>query len=287
MKPRWTIFLLLAPAVTVIVVLFAGGLLSAIGQSLGYLPVAGLTDVSFQAYRELVAQPGFLRSVGLTVFVSVAATLFTVVLAVVTALALRRGLRGGSFIRVLYQLPLTVPHLVIAVAVLMLASQSGLFSRLLHGVGIIAEQSAFPVVVHDNWGVGIILVYVWKQIPFIGLIALAVLQSIGEDYEELARTLGANAWQRFYHVLLPLIIPGIIPASIIIFAFAFGAFEVPLLLGKSFPSMMSVLAYRLYTDVDLAARPQAMATSVFIAIFVLVLVIPYRRLVESRSRGAA
>lgn len=275
-------YLLLAPALVVILVIFAGGLGMAVAQSLGYFPAAGLTEVSFEAYGELVSRPGFLRSVGLTLFVSVVSTLLTLLFAVVTALALRRY-RNAALIRTLYQIPITVPHLVIAVAMLMLISQSGLLSRLLYAAGIIEEQAGFPVLTQDRYGVGIILAYVWKQIPFVGLIALAVLQSIGEDYEELARTLGANRFQTVRHVLLPLILPGLVPASIIIFAFVFGAFEVPLLLGRSYPSMLSVLAYRLYTDVDLSVRPEAMATSVFIAIFVLAIVVPYRRMAEQQG----
>ena len=148
-------------------------------------------------------------------------------------------------------------------------------------LGLISEQADFPILVHDDWGVGIILVYLWKQVPFIGLIALAVLQSIGEDYEELARSLGATGWQRFRHVLFPLMLPGLIPGSIVIFAFVFGSFEVPYLMGESFPTMLSVLSYRLYIDTDLALRPQAMAVSVIIALVVLLMVGIYQRLTQS------
>ena len=128
--------------------------------------------------------------------------------------------------------------------------------------------------------VGVILVYLWKQIPFIGLIVLAVLQSIGNNYEELSRSLGANRWQAFRYVLLPLIIPGILPASIICFAYAFGSYEVPYLLGKTFPTMLSVLSYRFYVDVDLDARPEAMAISIFIAVFVTILVVFYHKFIR-------
>ena len=122
---------------------------------------------------------------------------------------------------------------------------------------------------------------------FSGLIALAVLQSIGNDYEEQARTLGADSWQSFRYVLLPLITPGIVPGSIIIFAYTFSSFEVPYLLGKSFPAMLSVLSYRLYINVDLDARPLAMAMSILIALFVLILVLVYRRLSLRFLRRAA
>lgn len=284
-RERSTIPLLL-PALLVLLLLFVGGLVFGLFQSLGYLPAAGLRDFSFSAYRSLFQSRGFLRSLVFTLSVSLISTAGSVVIAVATALLLRHRLRGRRVLLFAYQLPLTVPYLVAAVGIMTLVSQSGLLARLAYHIGLIAEPAAFPPLLYDDLGIGIILVYLWKQIPFIGLVALAVLQSVGEDYEEQARTLGATGAQAVRHVLLPLVLPGVVPASIIIFAFTFGAFEVPLLLGKRFPSMLSVLAYRQYVDVDLSSRPQAIATTIFIAVIVLVLVAIYRRLAEGqRDRG--
>jgi putative spermidine/putrescine transport system permease protein len=277
-------FLLLLPALIVLAVLFIGGLALGLVQSLGYLPAAGLTEVSLSAYAELFRSPGFIRSLGLTLFVSVAATFASVVLAIATALLLRRSLPGRAVVTFAYQLPLTVPYLVAAIGMITLVSQTGVFARIAFALGWLENPADFPALLYDEWGVGIILVYVWKQIPFVGLVALAILQSIGEDYEEQARTLGASRGQAVRHVLLPVIIPGLVPASIIIFAFTFGAFEVPLLLGTRFPSMLSVLAYRLYVDVDFTRRPPAMATTILIAMLVLLLVSLYQRL-GLRNRG--
>ncbi len=272
------IVLLLSPAVLVLILLFAGGVTMGLLQSLGYLPAAGFEEFSPRAYIEVFRSPGFLHSFGLTLWVSLVSTIVTIMLAVLTALVLRHSFRGRGLLTFIYQFPLTVPHIVVAAGMLTLVSQSGLLSRIAFNLGLISEQAEFPILVHDDWGVGIILVYLWKQVPFIGLIALAVLQSIGEDYEELARSLGASSWQRFRHVLLPLMLPGLIPGSIIIFAFVFGSFEVPYLMGESFPTMLSVLSYRLYIDTDLSLRPQAMAVSVTIAVMVLVLVGIYQKL---------
>lgn len=276
-RRRRDILLLLSPAVIVITILFAGGVAMGVFQSLGYLPAAGFESFSFAAYGEVFLSRGFLRSLLLTLWVSLLTTLLTIVFAVLTALVLRRTIRGRGFLAVIYQFPLTVPHIVVAAGMITLVSQSGLIARIAFHLGLIAEPAQFPVLVHDKFGIGIMLVYLWKQIPFIGLIALALLQSIGEDYEEIARSLGARGWQRIRHVLLPLMLPGIVPGSVIIFAFVFGSFEVPYLLGRSFPTMLSVLSYRLYIDTDLSYRPQAMAVSVVIAIFVLLLVAIYQR----------
>ena len=70
----------------------------------------------------------------------------------------------------------------------------------------------------------------------------------------------------------------------IVFAFTFGAYEVPLLLGASHPQALPVLAWRTYADVDLAARPQAMAMAVIIALLSAVMIGALLHLARRRMR---
>jgi len=272
-----------APAATIVGVLLLGGILVSALEALGLLHSISGNQLTFQHFGLVLTAPGFAESLLLTVLVSLISTALTVVFAVMSAFALRRMRRVQRLVTYLYQLPLTLPHLVIAAAGIMLLSQSGLIARLVTSFGIIGQPSEFPPLTNDRFGIGIIIVYVWKQVPFVGLFALTMLQTVGKDYEAVARTLGARPRQAIRFVLLPLIGPGLIPASIIIFAFVFGAFEVPLLLGTRYPSMLSVLAYRLHTDVDLAMRPQSMALSLLIALFAFALVAVYRYLTRVRE----
>lgn len=272
----------LLPAVIVVLSLLGGSLLFAGLESLGW--GLGTGQLSMAHYAAVLSQPGFAQSLALSVFVATVSTVLTVALAVVTALALRRVVRGRRLLLSIYELPLTLPHLVIAVAFVSLLSQSGLVARVSAAAGLIQGPGDFPALINDRAGIGIILLYTWKQVPFIGVFALSVLRSVGEDYEAVARTLGARPPQVVRHILVPLLLPAIVPGSIIIFAFSFGAFEVPLLLGSRYPSMLSVLAYRLYSDVDLMMRPRAMAMSLFIAVVSLVLIVTYRMLL---TRGGS
>lgn len=269
--------LLLLPALAVIILLFGGGLAMALAQSLGYFPAIGQTELSLDAYRRVLGDPAFGRSLGLSLWIAVASSLISIVLAVGGALALRRPLRGQKVAAFIFQLPIPIPHLVGAIGVLFLLGQSGLLARLAYGAGLIQTPAEFPILIYDRYGVGIILTYVWKSAPFIAIVLLAILRNLGDEYEEAARTLGAGRWQRFRYVTLPFLMPGILSSSILVFAFTFGAFEVPLLLGQRFPSMLPVLAYRYYTDVDLNSRAEAMAMSVIIAIIIMVVVFVYMR----------
>jgi putative spermidine/putrescine transport system permease protein len=148
------------------------------------------------------------------------------------------------------------------------------------------SPSDFPILVRDRLGIGIILSYVWKEVPFIGVIVLAVLQSLSRDYEDIARNLGANGWQRFVYVILPLIAPALLSTSTIVFAFTFGAYEVPGILGVRYPRTLPVLSLRFFTDADLNARAEAMALSLIITTIVMVLVAAYMWLTRRDTEGS-
>jgi putative spermidine/putrescine transport system permease protein len=286
LRDKLRIPLLLAPALTVVIVLFFGGLSLALMQSFNYMPVLGKNDFSFQAYVNVFQDPRFLSGLALTFWIGTATMILSMTLAVICALVLRQAIRGrraGSF---LFQLNIPIPHIVGAVAMTFLLSQSGLLSRCTFSLGITEGTSDFPALIYDKYGIAAIAEFLWKAVPFTGIIVLAVLQSLGDDYENLARTLGANRWQRFRYVILPFIMPGLMQASIIIFAFAFGNFEIPWLLGARYPTALPVLAYEYYTDVDLGRRTEAMAISMVIALLITVLVWIYMRISEKYVRSA-
>ena len=285
MTDRTRIFILLAPALLIIGVLFFGGLLIGIMRSLNYMPVIGLTQPNFDAYISIFSSREFYLSFLLTFHISFTSTVLSSILAIGAALLLRRQFLGRAIVNFLFQLNLTVPHLVGAIGILYLFSQSGSFARLAAEWGMIARPGDFPALVFDPYAIGIILQYVWKEVPFIGVIVLANMQAIGEDYESVARSLGASRWQSFRYVLLPMIFPGVLSASVIVFAFTFGAYEIPALLGANYPAALPVLAYRKYTDVDLAARPEAMAMAIVIALLSAVMLYLYLRYTRRQIRG--
>ncbi|MDA3955471.1 ABC transporter permease [Oceanispirochaeta sp.] len=273
-------YILLAPALIILIFLFFGGFILGTLQSLNYFPLIGLDSPSLDAYEKVLHNEELLPGIILTFFVSFTATVLTVVLGVMTALALRGRFRGRKGLLFFYQFPVTVPHIIIALGTVLFLSQSGTLSRFVYLLGGIRDSSEFPALVNDRWGWGIILVYLWKQIPFIGIIVLSVLQSLGDDYEELAVSLGARRFQVFRHVLIPLILPGVLPGSIICFAYTFGSYEVPYLLGRPYPSMLSVLVYRYFSNPDLGQRSPAMALSILMTVFLLIFVLVYKGLIN-------
>ena len=278
---------MLTPALAVVTVLFMGGLALGFLQSLNYMPLIGKTDLNLDAYVEILNDRVFWESLRLSLYIAFVSTAISIVLAVATALLIFHTQRGRRVTTFIYQFNLPIPHIVGAVAMLFLLAQGGLLSRITFALGLTDAPADFPGLTNDRGAVGIIAEYVWKETVFIGVVVLAALARGVAEYEDLARTLGAGRWKRFWHVILPLITPAIVSTSVIVFAFGFGAFEVPFLLGQPYPAALPVLAYRAYTDVDLNARSEAMAISVVIAVITAVAVFIYtwlsRRYVRSES----
>lgn len=254
-------WLSLAPALCAIAVLFGGGLVLGLLGSFG----AGRSGWSFDPWMAVLSEGRVWRSLGLSLWIAGASTLLSCALGLGAALLLRRRFAGQGIARLLFQVNLTVPHAVGALGILWLLSQSGFLARLAAGGGLIDVPAEFPPLTQDRFAIGIIAHYVWKEVPFIGLILLANMQSLGDDPESAARSLGAGPFAAMRLVLLPLLTPALVRAGAIVFAFAFGAWEVPVLLGQSAPAALPVLAWQRFTDADLASRPEAMVLAMLIA----------------------
>ena len=269
----WRPYLALLPAVLLLGVLFAGGLSFALVES-----VYPNGRFSLEHYRGLLMEPELRESIVYTLLLSSVATAVSTCLGLLAALALRRYARGNRLLNTLVQVPLAVPHLAMAVLVLDVLGQSGLIARVLHLAGLIGQPAEFPELLHDRYGIGILVTYILKETPFIALVALAALRRSVTDFEALAATLGASAWQRFRHVTLPLLAPSLISAALMVFAFVFGSFEVGFLLGRTYPPMLGVLVQRRYMSTELADRPDAIAAGVLMSIVSAVFVFAYLRL---------
>lgn len=270
-NPSWQAYLLILPAISIIGLLFGGGLILAFLQSIGLMGLTS-TGLSLTAYQQALASRAFWQSLGLSLYIAITATVLSSVLSIGLAMLLQKAGRWASFA---CQLTLPIPHLVGIAGILLLLSPSGLLSRILFSLGWIQSDQGFPLLVNDAANVGVLAHFLWKEIPFMTLILLAVLRGIRPEYGMQARALGANPWQCFWHVTLPLLKPGVVSASLLVFGFIFGSFEVPFLLGSTVPKALPVLVYQAFADVDLAQRPVAIALGLILSVVSMGLIALY------------
>lgn len=277
---------LILPTLIVLTLLFFGGFLFGILQSFGYFSVIDNASqkISLDAYRVAFSSDVVRSGIILTFRVALLATILSTIIALAISLMISRTKRFQSVLIAITQFNIPIPHVVAATGILLTFSQSGIISRIVHKLGFIDSSSEFPIITNDPFGYAIILSYLWKEIPFLCVLILSALRGPVTQLDETARTLGANYLYRLRKITLPYIFPSILSGTIIVFAFSFGSYEVPFILGEPYPSTVSVVAYQFYTNRDLAYRPVAMALATITSVVIGVLVYFYMKITQQESR---
>ena len=142
-----------------------------------------------------------------TIFYTVVATAIKFPLGLYLAMLLNRRLPFKSVLRAIVLLPFVVPTVLSAVAFWWIYdSQFSIISWALVKLGIIHTYIDF---LGDPWNArwSVIAANVWRGVPFVAITLLAGLQTIPPSLHEAAMLDGATAWQRFWHVTLPLLMP--------------------------------------------------------------------------------
>lgn len=272
-------YVLLVPQI-LLALLFVIGLLTGIIQSLGVIPAFGLKEPTLMYYKEVLLRPDMLESVIYSLKIAFVSAGLAAILGVLIcgALVMEKKTRGLSM-RIV-QLPIIVPHVVVALFVMNIFSQNGMLARIAYWLGFIEEQQQFPMLIYNPNGAGVIMAYLWKEIPFIIYFVIALMANINEKLGEAAINLGAGKWKAFVKVTLPLCRNAIISGFLIIFVFALGAYELPLILGATKPKALPILAYQQYIHPDLRHRPYAMAMNGIIMIISLISALIYFRMMQ-------
>ncbi|MEG2786238.1 MAG: ABC transporter permease subunit [Romboutsia sp.] len=267
-------YILIAPAIVLLIFIIGTGFMTCICQSLGYFPQIGLKDITFNYYKEILSDKQFIQSLIISFKTSLVSSIIAVIIGVILAYLMSKS----KFTKIRYfllNLPIIVPHIVVILLAFTIFSKTGILARILYHLNIIKDSNEFINLVNDKNGIGIIIVYIYKGIPFIALTVYNILQRIDDKLEEVAENLGANKYQVFRFVILPKIMPSVISSFIIIFAFSFGSFEVPYLIGATNPKALPVNAYINYISLDLRQRPIAMAMNTILISISFILLILY------------
>jgi len=243
--------------------------------ALGYaalysLGLVGLLSDGFTLsnWAELLAGE-FGRSIAFSTYVALASIVGALGVALGLLLAARPTLQQPAAYRLLF-LPLTLPPIVAAFVVYQLLSGGGVVSRVAWHLGLVDGPGAFPALVQDPYGLGIILTHTVLVFPFLLLVLLNLWQN--ENLGALSRvaaSLGAERREVILQVQLPLLLQGIFPLAALYFVFFLGAYDIPLVLGASSPRMMSVLVLEKLQRYNLADIPVAYAMATWYALLCL------------------
>ena len=204
---RWAVVaLFLGPSLVPLLLFTLGPMAASIGLSfLKWDLLRPPKLVGFANFSNVVVDPDFQAAVGHTLFFIVGYLPLVYIGGLLLALALNQRVRGLSFFRAAYFLPVVTSWVVVALMwKWLLNPDSGMVNFALGLVGIKGPGWWTD----PGWAMpSIILASAWKDLGFVMVILLAGLQSIPEDYYEAASVGGAGRWARFRRITLPLLTP--------------------------------------------------------------------------------
>ncbi len=213
---------LLAPSVAYLLAMFVFPF--AYGVLLSLRPKGG--GVSLANYVAFFLDPWQARTIWVTASIAVPNTLLTVLLALIVAYAMRRGIWLERTITTMLVLPIALGTVLVAEGINGFYGPKGWLNQALLSLGL-----AEPTRLTHNY-TGVMLALFVQHFPFCFLMLLGYISGIDPALEASARVLGAGPWAVFRRVMWPLIAPGVAIAGALVFVMNFGVFPSAVLVGQ-------------------------------------------------------
>jgi multiple sugar transport system permease protein len=270
-------YLLLAPSVLFMLLLFGWPLVIGVAQAFG-----GFGAFTTANWQRMSNDPRFWLAVRNTLLLVVVLIPLQFTLALAMALLLREKLRLAGVYFYLWAVPLAVSDLAAGLVWLSIFANNGYLNSVLSWFG------ADPVewLSYQSPGTMFLTVVVaelWRATSLVLIIIVAGMQLIPRDYDEAAQVFGATFWQRLRHVTLPLLKPSLQVALILRTILALEAFAVAqALTGRNFPLLVGE-TYEWYHN--LADPGVASAVALVVLAVSIVTAAAYLRLLRQPGTG--
>jgi multiple sugar transport system permease protein len=275
-------YLLLLPASVLLLVFVAYPLVYGIWLSFTDMLIGVPGNfIGLANYAELLRDSTFHQTVRNSFVYTAVTTVFKLTGGLIMAVILNTAFRGRRLVRAMLLLPWIVPTVLSTLAWLwMFDSTFSVFNWLLRQVGITG-----PIWLGDGYWpmISLMLVNIWRGMPFFGVSFLAGMQSISQEYYEAATIDGASAWHKFWQITMPLLQPVIAVVLLLSIILTLADFQLIYVLTRGGPAnsthVFSTYAFQLAvpgTQLGLGA-----AVSVFM--FPILAVIVFFTLVAVRK----
>jgi spermidine/putrescine transport system permease protein len=231
-------------------------------------PLQGFTT---QWYGKFFSNPALLEALRRSVIVATASSLIALALGVMAAFALiRRRFRGKPAASALFFSPLVIPYLVFGISLLLLFT---LVDKILKATAGIY----FGLGLH-----AVVIGHVVVTLPYVILVIMPLLERLNISLEEAAHDLGADTWQTFRRVTLPLLAPALFSAFLIAFTLSFDEFAIASFLVGTEPTWPVYLFGQLRVPSQLPTLIAVSSVILFTSLAIVLLAEIVRRMVERR-----
>ena len=247
-----------------------------LGYTLAYLsllvliPLAAVflktAELTFAEFWNVVTAPRVVASYKLSFGMSLLAAAINAVFGLMLAWALvRYSFPGKKLIDALVDLPFALPTAVAGIALTALYAKNGWIGQFLEPLGI---QVAFKPL-------GVLVALVFIGLPFVVRTVQPILEDLDTELEEAATSLGAQRWQAFRHVILPIVFPALLTGFALAFARAVGEYGSVIFIAGNMPMVSEITPLMIITKLEQYdyTGATAIATVMLILSFALLLLI--------------
>jgi multiple sugar transport system permease protein len=287
---RWLAAVLLLPTLVLLGLFiaypFVRGILLSVSNSRVGVPgeYVGLENLS-----RLMSDPIFHAVVWNTCWYTLVTTIFKLALGLWLALLLNRSFKFKAFTRAFILLPFIIPTVLSTFAwKWMFDPTFSVLNWMLYQVGVIGKSGGLNWLGDQHLAMwSIIIVNIWRGVPFFAISLLAGLQTISPDLNEAAAIDGAKPWQRFIHITWPLLLP--VTMVVVLFSViqTFADFQIVYVMTGGGPAnathLFATYAYQLGVGTGLLSQGAAVSLAMFpILLLIVILQLLYIRRVETR-----
>lgn len=203
----------------------------------GWGPARGMyPSWTLASYVKFFSESYFYNTLFYTLRLALAVTISGLVLGYPVAYLMAIKPRYRNLILILIVLPIITDVIVRAYGWIVLLSNDGIVNRMIVGLGL----SGSPVKLLYT-EVAVVAELLHETLAFMILPIAVVLQKIDPNLRDAASSLGANKWKTFWLITFPLSLPGVLAATLLVFALGISAFAGPLVLGGGNVTVMSLL----------------------------------------------
>ncbi|MGL4648634.1 MAG: carbohydrate ABC transporter permease [Caldilineaceae bacterium] len=277
---QWEGYLFVLPAFILFAVFVAAAMVYSLVISFADYGLLGIKDFAgFRNYQSLFRDPVFWKAVRNTIFYIVTVVPLQLLLGLLLAVALNQQIRGRTFYRLIYFMPVVTTIVVGAIVFRLLLATNGpvnnIIAAILSPLGIeFSNANWLGSTDLSKWAV--VMLTLWKNTGFTMVVYLAALQGVPQELYDAASTDGANSRQRFRHVTVPMISPTTFFLFVLQTIGAFQIFTEPFVMTQGGPanSSLSVVQYiyqAAFRDTRMD-KASAMAWFLFVFIFLFTLI---------------
>ena len=258
--------------VIIVVLPVLSGLTYAFLYSIGVFGVLN-TNVNLNAWLSVLSDIYFFKSIAFSLYVGLVSVVTSAVISFLLAYYWKENFKNGILGIIIY-LPLCFPATVMAFFIFQMGSQSGFLSRILYNLHFTKSITGFPEFINDGYGIGIIFTMIALISPFFIILFSSVYQSEKiDELTSLATTLGASKNEILKKIIVPILFKKTIVSLLLFVLFVMGNYEVPLLLGRQNPQMISVAIVQKIQRFNLYDIPKGYVMSIVYVVFLLFIVL--------------